>query len=337
MKSSRIGESGREWLRENYAHGTINDTLDAFEAEFGWRPHKRTVYVMASRMGLRKELNRQDPRIRTDRAQVRIRWSNEPEMSAWMAEHAASSFQDVIEGFEAEFGIRLSRGQVNQFRAANGIRNKPGHGGKRRRPVGSERETKGGILVKVAEEATVPMSKDNWRFKHHIAYEDAYGPIPDGHQVWAVDGDKRNCDPGNLVAVDSRLVGAINQARSDGRFEWHDRETMLACIALAELEVGINDAEHSIERTCGVCGGKFVEPEDRRRWGKRTQTCPDCLARGKRARGDRGDKRPTVCAVCGETFAREQSNQRRCPECKAAKPRWGVGRHARHFELTGRR
>lgn len=337
MKGHRVGDDGKAWLRDNYARGTIDDTLDAFEREFGWRPTRRTVYVMASRMGLRKELNRQDPRIRTDRAQVRIRWSDEPEMSAWMANHASSGFQDVVEGFEAEFGIRLSRGQVNQFRAANGIRNKPGKGGRERKPVGAERETKGGILVKVAPEATVPMSKDNWRFKHHLAYEAAYGPIPEGHQVWAVDGDTRNCDPDNLVAVDRRLVGAINQARSDGRLGWHDRESMLACVALAALEVGINDADHALARRCGVCGEPFVEPEDKRRWGKRAQTCPGCLAQGKRARGDRGDKRPTVCAVCGEAFARTQRNQRRCPECIAAKPRHGVREHAGYYKRNGRR
>lgn len=47
------------------------------------------------------------------------------------------------------------------------------------------------------------------------------------------------------------------------------------------------------------------------------------------------DKQPTECAVCGAVFAREQRNQRRCPECIAARPSWRVDKYARHFELRG--
>ena len=27
-----------DWLRANYGAGDVHDTLDAFEARFGWRP-----------------------------------------------------------------------------------------------------------------------------------------------------------------------------------------------------------------------------------------------------------------------------------------------------------
>ena len=65
---SRVPEAEQAWLRENYAHGTIYDTLDAFEAEFGWRPSKRTLYVRAHKLGLRKL--RQDPEFRGRRAEI---------------------------------------------------------------------------------------------------------------------------------------------------------------------------------------------------------------------------------------------------------------------------
>lgn len=339
-RSNRMGDEGREWLRQNYARGTVHDTLDAFEARFGWRPTPRTVYVQASRMGLRKELRRQDPRIRADRAQVRVAWSREPTWEAWMLEHDTGGHEATIEAFEREFGIRLSRGQVNLFRASHGTQKRASHGGGRtRRPVGYERETKGGILVKVAEEAAVPMSKDNWRFKHHIAYEDAYGPIPEGHVVMAVDGDSRNCDPGNLVAVDRRAVGALNQMRGEG-LTWQDRETMLACVAIASLKVGVNDAESAMGRTCAVCGRRFAEPAEKRRYGKRTQTCPECLRAGRKAGGVRRSSDGCAsreCAVCGAAFAPTTRRERRCPECKAARPRIGVERHRRYYEKHGRR
>ena len=39
----------------------------------------------------------------------------------------------------------------------------------------------------------------------------------------------------------------------------------------------------------------------------------------------------------GETFARTQANQRRCPECRAARPGLSPDAHARRYARTGRR
>lgn len=339
----RMGAAEREWLRGSYAEGTIHDTLDAFEAEFGWRPTKNTVYTAANKMGLRKDLHRQDPRIRDDRAQVRIRWSCEPEMEAWMLEHDVGDMQATVEGFEAAFGIRLSRGQVNLFRAGHGTqqRKRAGQhrGGRDRKPLGFERETKGGILVKVAPEATVPMSKDNWRLKHHIAYEAAYGPIPEGCQVMAVDGDVRNCDPANLVAVPKRAIGALNQARGEGRLVWHDRDTMLACVAIASLTVAARDAEHRAERRCAVCGEPFGQADGSRRAKSPSRTCPACLAAGRKAPGKRHARSgPAVkrCAVCGCEFAPGIPQQVRCDGCIAAQPKLSPAAHRRLLEAAER-
>ena len=321
---SGVPEAEQAWLREHYADGTIYDTLDAFEAEFGWRPGKRTLYMRAHALGLRKL--RQDPEFRGRRAETIIRWSCEPEMEAWMLENdGGRPHEDVASAFYERFGIWLTRGQINIFRARHGLQTKEGAGGRPARPIGYERRTKGGILVKVAEKATVPMSKDNWRFKHHIAYEEAWGPIPEGYVVMAVDGDSCNCDPDNLVAMPRRTMGAVNQLRGEGA-TWATREEFLAVAAERSLAVAINDAESRIPRKCAVCGAEFAETEEQRRYGSRTATCPACIAAGRRARGDRGDKAPTVCAVCGRTFPRSQKNQRRCPECIARSPKRSAAR-----------
>lgn len=321
----RVSERETEWLRNHYSEGTIKDTLDAFEQEFGWRPSKMTIYNRAHKLGVRKQL--QDPRIRNDRAQVRIRWSNEPEMEAWMLEHDDGSFEDTIEGFEREFGIRLSRGQINLFRANHGTQKRdigqPRRGGRHRKPVGSERHTKGGILVKVAEEATVPLSKDNWRFKHHIAYEAAYGPIPEGCNIWAVDGDTTNCDPENLMAVPRRVSSAVNALVESG-MRWHDRASMEAVVKMAQLRVGINDAEHRATHTCEVCGARFRESQEQRRYGYRVRTCPTCRSLGKKARGKgKARKGPQIkrCKVCGAEFEPSTSRQVRCRRCIDEKPK----------------
>lgn len=64
-----------------------------------------------------------------------------------------------------------------------------------RRPVGFEsRSGKDYIIVKVAE-------PDVWKLKHHVVWEEANGPIPDGHVVCFADNNGQNCDLKNLFLL----------------------------------------------------------------------------------------------------------------------------------------
>ena len=74
-----------------------------------------------------------------------------------------------------------------------------------------------------------------------------------------------------------------------------------------------------------------------RRGSRPVKTCPECIASHRRARGERGDGKPTVCVVCGEAFARTQRNQRRCDACRRAKPGYSPDHHAEYFALHGHR
>lgn len=59
-------------------------------------------------------------------------------------------------------------------------------------PVGAESEDKVGyLMVKIAE-------PNVWRYKHHIAYGE---PVPKGHKVIFLDGNKYNFESGNLQLV----------------------------------------------------------------------------------------------------------------------------------------
>lgn len=61
-------------------------------------------------------------------------------------------------------------------------------------PIGSERiDSEGYTIVKVGNL--------KWQYKHRIAYEEHYGPIPRGYFVTFRDGNKNNLNPDNLVAV----------------------------------------------------------------------------------------------------------------------------------------
>lgn len=324
------------WLRDHYPEGTIDDTLDAFEREFGRRPSKQAIFVKANKMGLRKKQHYDERHVPKQKT---MRWSSpefEREREWMLANDVGESVFGTIDAFEREFGVRLNRNQVSLFRSTYGTGRRVSHGGgKPSKPVGSERLGKDGyIMVKVKEWPDKPCSKDNWRFKHHVEYEKAYGPIPEGHVVLFADKDRRNFDPANLVAVPRKYICQLNNPELPG---YHDRDSLLACIALCDLRSKLMDVENERPRECAVCGATFTPTREQRSQPNPVQTCPDCLAAGKRARGRRGDGQPTVCAVCGEVFAREMRTQRRCPACKAAMPNYGVDQHRSYFERNGHR
>ncbi|WP_405736130.1 HNH endonuclease signature motif containing protein [Bifidobacterium sp.] len=301
------------WLVEHYARGTIDDTRDAFEAEFGWRPTRQTLYVHANRLGLHKD--RECSARRKDAAQRVARWSAMPEESAWMAEHDHGQRTDLLsDEFEAEFGWRLNRNQVNAWRARTGTQPKGRrrYGGRPRVPVGTERPSKDGyVVVKVADEATVSMSKDNWKLKHVHVWEQANGrPLPKGSCVYFADGDRENFDPANLVEVPRRLVGVMNGLG----IEWHDAASLRAVMAMAEVRARSHEVLLSTERTCAVCGARFV-PTEKQRWTytKPPKTCPDCLAKGKKAgKGRKYDQREILALVDQGLSQREVAEQIGC-------------------------
>lgn len=309
------------WLRENFRKGDINDTLDAFEREFGRRPAKQALYMKAHKMCLKKDRHHEE---RGARAVKTMRWSSrelDREREWMLANDRGNLVFETIDAFEAEFGIRLTRSQVSLFRSTYGTQRKSAHGGGRPRvPVGTERETKGYVVVKVSEEATRPQSKDNWKLKHVHIWEQANGPLPKGWVVLFADRDTRNFDPGNLVAVPRTYIAQLNS------HEWHDRETLEAAINCVRLKLAITDAKNR-PRPCGVCGRTFAPRDVNRR--QKNNTCPECRAQGKKSYEMHGVAGEAQCAVCGRTFTRDKKSQVRCRECIAEKPKHGAKQHAR--------
>lgn len=270
-----------EWLTEHYPTMTNIDTLlDDYEREFGWRPNKHGVYCKAHNLGLRKA----PIGGHGERAERAIVWSKEPEMEAWMLEHDHGQRSDELkrEWFE-RWGFNISRQQISLFRSSHGKQTRRSHGGGAPVPVGTERESKDGyIVIKFREKAVVPMSKDNWKLKHVWVWEQANGPLPEGHCVYFADGDKRNFEPDNLVAVPQSLVGQINLLKADGT-EWHDADSLRAVMAMAEIRVARSEAIARMPRVCKCCGAHYTN------WGRyqtggcvTTTICPDCGKAGKK-------------------------------------------------------
>lgn len=80
-----------------------------------------------------------------------------------------------------------------------------GHVPHNHKPVGSESLSQDGYWrVKVAE-------PKKWRLKHLVIWEQSNGPVPNGHCVIFLDGNKSNLDIENLKLVRKKDLARMNQ------------------------------------------------------------------------------------------------------------------------------
>ena len=108
------------------------------------------------------------------------------------------------------------------------------------KPLGYEREDKDGyLMVKVydSEVHGVQPNKPgqfnrNYRFKHHIVWEQANGvPVPPNTVIAFADHDTRNFDPDNLVAVPREIWSTVNLQK----LPYYDKETLGVAMNVAKL------------------------------------------------------------------------------------------------------
>lgn len=71
--------------------------------------------------------------------------------------------------------------------------------------------------------------------KHRWLWEKANGPVPDGHRLKCLDGDKTNCDPSNWKAVPFALGPRLNGRYGRG-YDAAPAELKPLILATAELE-----------------------------------------------------------------------------------------------------
>lgn len=310
------------WLDEHVPKMTAPEVRAAFETRFGWAPGLHPLQVWASKRHLRFSRHAD---AATDRAARIVRWSQEPEMEAWMLENDhGQSTRALSADFETRFGFPLSSPQVALFRSSHGTQTRSSHGGGRApRPLGSERTGKSGyIMVKVREKPTVPQSKDNWRFKHHLVWEWATGrELPQGWTVLFVNGDIHDFRPANLYALPRRYMARLNGLRPEGG--WPDRETLDAAVGHCELTSAICDARNH-PRRCGVCGEIFA-PDPHNRYSNQ-RTCRKCLDAGRKTSGHTTE--PALCEKCGALYERWMRRQRFCPNCSTSRSRKKGSAHA---------
>ncbi|WP_170240474.1 HNH endonuclease signature motif containing protein [Streptococcus hyovaginalis] len=144
------------------------------------------------------------------------------------------SAKEVAKVMNVQFGICLDANQIRNYRRNHGLKsgltgqfekgriphnkgkkypNMPPNSGQfkkgskpiNRVPVGTIRYTTDGYpKIKIAE-------PNIWKQMHRKVWEEHHGPIPSGHSVVFLDGNKRNCHIDNLTILKNSELARMNQ------------------------------------------------------------------------------------------------------------------------------
>ncbi|MCK3859638.1 HNH endonuclease [Streptococcus suis] len=165
------------------------------------------------------------------------------------------SAKEVAKVMNDQFGVYLNANQIKNYRRNHGLKsgltghfekgriphnkgkkypNMPPNSGQFKKgskpinwvPVGTIRYTTDGYpKIKIAE-------PNIWKQMHRKVWEEHYGPIPSGHAVVFLNGDKTNVDISNLACVNRSDIAQMNK----NRYFDSDPETTKAAIGLVQLQ-----------------------------------------------------------------------------------------------------
>ncbi|TDQ63623.1 HNH endonuclease [Maritalea mobilis] len=109
--------------------------------------------------------------------------------------------------------------------------------------LGHERQTKNGY-IEISVDEVNPHTGYERRYvlKHRWMWEKANGPVPEGHALKCLDGDKTNCDPSNWEAIPRALLPRLSGAKKGINYDQAPAELKPTILTVAKLEHASREA-----------------------------------------------------------------------------------------------
>lgn len=116
------------------------------------------------------------------------------------------------------------------FRPGNRPHNTKGHGHERI-------DSKDGYVVMIVDEVN-PWNGHKTRpiHKHRYLWEQVNGPIPEGHALKCLDGDKTNCDPSNWELIPRGMLPHLNGKGARLKYDHAPAEIKPTLMGIARLK-----------------------------------------------------------------------------------------------------
>lgn len=113
------------------------------------------------------------------------------------------------------------------------------------KPIGTERVSKDGYRERKIHDGMPLQSR--WRAVHVVEWEALNGPLPKGHALKCLDGNKGNCEPSNWELVPRALLPRLaggNRYRKLLAFDDAPPELRPSIMAVARVEHAARKAKH---------------------------------------------------------------------------------------------
>ena len=106
----------------------------------------------------------------------------------------------------------------------------------------------GYVKICVAEPNPWTGAPTHMAFKHRWLWEKANGPLPSGHALKCIDGDKTNTDPANWEAIPKALLPRLN-GRFGRDYDTAPAEVKPTIMAIAKLEHEAREARAKMRKS----------------------------------------------------------------------------------------
>lgn len=156
----------------------------------------------------------------------------------WILENKDSdSWNELSKKFSSKFGRDITATQLRHASADKGMFKNDRYKFHSKYRVGDEVVMDGYVYVKIAnrgeiETSTTKPSRELFKQKAQIVWEENFGNIPEGYQILFLDGNKLNCDISNLSIVPLSICGSMSK---NGFWSLDDVELKKTAIMYCEL------------------------------------------------------------------------------------------------------
>lgn len=152
----------------------------------------------------------------------------------WMTGRTGQFFKGQVSHNAGMKGVCAPGSEKGWFKP--GIRR--GVASKLYKPVGTERVSKEGYVERKIND-DLPLQR-RWRMVHLINWEAINGPVPDGHRLKCLDGDRGNTDPENWLSIPLALAPRLNGRFGRG-YDQAPAELKPLILATAQLEHAVRE------------------------------------------------------------------------------------------------
>ena len=184
-----------DFLRDNISGKPLKDLTAEFNKKYGTSRSKRQILDTCYCRGWSNGLLHQKTVFPS------------PVVDYITAHHSGVRPREMMQKLNSTFGTTYSEEQIARFYTKHKLRSGVAS---TYMPIGTVvfRETEQMYYEKVKDG---PNPIENWRPKHQLIWEAAHGPIPEGHIVIFLDGDRTNMDLSNLALCSKPVALMLNK------------------------------------------------------------------------------------------------------------------------------